>query len=166
MLTIGKWLRRVDTPEGSKEFQELYDHSYQEYIRNYELDYVTKLTVNNYPYVVFIESDGDFNQVFILGKEDQLYVFSDGCMAKEGRVFNTDGMAFVRLNRDNKFLGTFSVENSPYDMEENDSDWEYFEITKEAIMKKLNDILADRNIDETHTHGEATLKNTLFVRQL
>lgn len=159
MLIIGNWLKRVDTEEGRAKFKGTYDMDYFEYMIEHDVTYVTRLFAPKIAHVVILEYDGGINQVFSLTSKEHLEVYSSGCMSDKERVFNTDGMAFMRLVRDCKVQGTFCLENSPFDMEEDD--WEHMDSSKEEVFEKLNTMLSTRNAEFS-----ATPENTIFVRQL
>lgn len=159
MQIIGKWLRRVDTPEGRESFKKSYNVDFYEYMIRNEVTHITRLFPDNIKYIVFLDSYSIY-QIFVLEDKDHLMVYSSGCMAKEKRVFNTDGMAFMSLVRDCEVKGTFCIENSPYDQEK--GDWETeIEMTHKEGVSKVNAMLLDKKLPQT-----ATKKNTLFVRQL
>lgn len=159
MIIIGNWLKRVDTVEGRARFKGTYNMDYFEYMIEHEVTHITRLFAPKTAHVVIMEYDGSFNQVFSLYSNEHLEVHSDGCMCDKQRIFNTDGIAFIRLVRDCKVQGTFCLENSPFDMEDND--WNDFDISKEEIFEKLNIMLSERN-----AQFPATIDNTIFVRQL
>lgn len=159
MQIIGKWLKRVDTDEGRAEFKKFYDVDFYEYMINHEVTHITRLFPQNIKYIVFLDSYSIY-QIFALEEKDHLMVYSSGCIAKEKRIFNTDGMAFMRLVRDGEIKGTFCIENSPFDQEKND--WEEdLGFTHKAGIDKVNTMLNDKGLPM-----ESTKKNTLFVRQL
>lgn len=158
MIIIGNWLKRVDTVEGRAKFKGTYDVDYFEYMIEHQVTHITRLFAPKTAHVVILEYDGSMNQIFSLSSQEHLEVHSHSSVSDK-RVFNTDGMAFMRLIRDCEVKGTFCLENSPFDMEEDD--WQYMEYSKEKVFEKLNALLSDRNAEFT-----ATEDNTIFVRQL
>lgn len=156
MKTIGNWFDRVDTPEGIEKFQKNYKYHPVDYMERYQVDYLTELKVPTVCYIAILEYDGTFNQIFALEEGETINAYSSGCMADEGRIFNTDGMAFMTLVRDGQNIATFCLENSPYDAEDDDFD----EMSKEEVLENLNEVLG-RDFTQP-----ATESNTLFVRQL
>lgn len=156
MRVIGQWLDRVDTHEGYKEFENSYDMSYFEAIVQHELFNITRMQAKDKRHIVFLEHDGDFNQILTLDDGDLVYVYND----IEDTVFNSDGFAFIRVFNDSNDIGAFSVENSPYDMtpEEIQKD---MDVDPEEILVNLNKKLKENSVEHI-----ATFENTLFVCQL
>lgn len=128
------WNDRVDTEEGAKKFQDLYDMSHYQMIVDYEVFHITRVYPKQYKHIAFIESDGEVNCVFTLKDEEHLMVYSDGCMGDEA-VFNTDGIAFIELVRDCKKVAMWSVDQSPYDYK--DEEYDLHEIKKEEVLKNV-----------------------------
>jgi hypothetical protein len=157
MYIIGKWCPRVDSGKGLEYFKSLYKTTYQEMIRKYRLDHITELTNKTISFLVFPEYDGDINQIFVLQDEDTVKVYSEGRLSDEGRIFNTDGMAFFTLIKEEKEIATWCVENSPYDLTDEDFD----ELDKPTLLNTIRKSLKANNLD-----FEVTNTNVLFVRQL
>jgi hypothetical protein len=171
MKIIGKWLPRVDTPEGREQFKKKYSVDYYEYMIEHEVTSIKRLFYKNCKFIVILESDNTFNQVFVLEEQDHVMVYSEGCL-NDKFYFNTDGMAFMSLVRDCEKKATWFLENSPYDHEEDD--WEEphepdpdediiddSDMSKEGAFKRLRELLITHNINETVTDT-----NVIFVNQL
>jgi hypothetical protein len=163
MDIIGNWLNRVDDDEGLKYFESLYDISPYQMIVDHQIFHITRLFPEKVQHVVFMEYDGDINGIMSLNPGEHLMVYSDGCMAEEGRVFNTDGMAFIELVRDCKKVAMWSVENSPYDMVKDDweEDMDGEDFTYQDALEAVREELKKHDIDK-----EVTESNVIFVRQL
>ena len=157
MYVIGKWCTRVDSGKDVEYFKSLYKSTYQEIIKRYRLDHITELTNKNITFLVFPEYDGAVNQIFVLQDGDTVKVYSEGRLADEGRIFNTDGMAFFSLIKEGKETATWCVDNSPYDLTDDDFD----ELDKPTLLNTVRESLKANNLD-----FEVTDTNVLFVRQL
>lgn len=117
MLISGLWLDRVDSVAGVARFQDMYDKTPDDIIRIYELERIKipeqiKLIVFPCEY-----SKDKIQQTFQLAEGDEVYCWSEGCY---GTVFNTSGIAFMELERDGIVLARWSLENSPYEMSDED----------------------------------------------
>lgn len=151
------WHYRVDTEEGLKQFEDLYEQSPYKIIVEHEVFNITRIFPDEYRHVAFIEGDGEVNCVFTLKDNEHLMVYSG---VGGGSIFNTDGMAFVRLIRDCKQVAMWSVDNSPFDY--NDEEFEIREINIEDILNNIENAILES------TEGEFTVdrNNTLIVGQL
>lgn len=161
MRILGKWLTRVDTPEGRELFKQLYDKDFYEMMIRHDVTHISHIFPDIIRHVVFVEYDGTFNQVFSLDDGDHLLVYSDGCMSDKGCHFNTDGIAFFCLVRGGEIIGWYSVENSPYDLCEDD--WDLDDSCEELTvqLRAMLDVY-----DYPDTTKVVTNSNVLFVRQL
>ncbi|MNJ90399.1 hypothetical protein D3C87_79950 [compost metagenome] len=128
------WNNRVDTEEGAKKFEDLYEMSHYKMMVEYEVFHITRVFPKQYQHIAFVESDGDVNCVYTLKENEHLMVYSDGCMGDDA-VFNTDGIAFVSLIRDCKQVAMWSVDQSPYDYTEEEYDLHCTE--KEIFLKNI-----------------------------
>lgn len=163
MIITGNWLPQVDRPEDAAYFLELYDMTYLDYILDYEIDYITTADNKNISHIVFLEYDGSFNQIFSLEDGDTVHIHTEGdgagYMTDEVRFFNTDCMAFMQINSYGKDIGTYCVQDSPYDFINNE-DWD-LEQDYDTILNLLRQTLVSHNI-----LIPVTASNTLLVRQL
>lgn len=168
------WLDRVDTEWGSREFQDLYQISVWEYIVRYELFNINHISSNKYRHIVFLEgADSSINCLLSLTNEDKrehLVIYNN---VGEEHIFNTDGMAIIRLIRDSKDVAMFVVDNSPYDIKNNDEDNEFleseYETTRQKVIDKINKILENNKEcfpEKSQEPYKATIENTLIVGQL
>lgn len=128
MLIIGLWLDRVDTTTGVAQFQDMYEKTPDEMIKIYELERIKvpekiKLIVFPCEY-----AKDKVQQIFQLTEGDEVYCWSEGC---HDTVFNTCGIAFMELEREGVVLARWSLENSPYEM--NDEDLEGIEFDMSVL---------------------------------
>lgn len=145
MRVIGKWLERTDTPEGQAWFEDFYEITITDLIKDYELEPIT--VPAGIRAIVFPEDDGAINQVFLIDEGETIVAYSEGCY---DTVFNTSGMVVMELWRDNERVAQWLIENSPYEMSKQDFDDE--DIDLDRIFAKLP--------------AGLTMENTIFVRQL
>lgn len=145
MKVIGKWLGRTDTPEGKAWFEDFYEITIPDLIKDYELEPIT--VPDGIMAIVFPEYDGTINQTFLIDEGETVIAYSEGC---HDTVFNTSGMVVMELWRDGGRVAQWVIENSPYEMSR--QDFEEEEIDLDEIFAKLPDGL--------------TMENTIFVRQL
>lgn len=143
MLIKGKWLDQVYTGSGLNSFTNLYDSTPDQIIKDYELSRIKvpdsiKLIVFPCEY-----SKDKVQQTFQLEDGDSVYCWSEGYY---DTVFNTSGIAFMELERDGILLCRWSLENSPYEM--NDEDLEEIEFDMSVLPEGI------------------TRDQTIFVQQL
>lgn len=117
MLITGNWLDRVDTRVSVAKFQDMYICTPDQMIKVHELERIKvpehiKLIVFPCEY-----TEAKVQQTFELTEGDELYCWSEGCY---GTVFNTSGIAFMELEREGVVLARWSLENSPYEMNDDD----------------------------------------------
>jgi hypothetical protein len=156
------WNDRVDTEDGAKRFENLYKMSHYKMIVNHETFHITRIFPNKYQHIAFIEGmDGSANCVFTLKPGEHLMVYSSGCMG-DNAVFNTDGIAFVRLIRDCKEVAMWAVDQSPYDY--TDEDYDNHELDREEVMENIRKAIKESV--EGEMEYEVTSENTLIVGQL
>lgn len=137
MIIVDRWLDRVDTNTGMKEFLETYDMTPDEMIRDYDLEHIK--VPSHIKAIVFEDY-----QTFIIEEGDEVFVWSQGCY---DTVFNTSGIAFMELHRDGEMKSRWSIENSPY------------ELTKQ-------DFEEDEDLDDIKPPEGVTFEETIFVKQL
>lgn len=159
MKVIKSWLSQVNLPEFREEFAHLYGMDFYEYMIRYSVTHISYPHPDVIRHVAFLEYDGTINQLFSLEDDEHLMVYSSGCMAHEGKFFNTDGIAFMVLVREGKRVATFSVENSPYDLEE--SDFDELDQSKSDILQEIRKLLEANSCTIPVTDS-----NVLFVQQL
>lgn len=128
MVIVGLFLDRVDSESGLNSFTNLYDMTPDQIIKDYELSRIKvpehiKLIVFPCEY-----SKDKVQQIFQLTEGDEVYCWSEGC---HDTVFNTSGIAFMELERDGVVLARWSLENSPYEM--NDEDLEDIEFDMSVL---------------------------------
>lgn len=145
MQVIGKWLNRTDTPEGKAWFEDFYEMTIPELIKDYGLEPIT--VPAGIMAIVFPEYNGTINQTFLIDEGETVIAYSEGCY---DTVFNTSGMVVMELWRAGERIAHWLIENSPYEMSK--QDFEEEEIDLDAIFATLPDYL--------------TVENTIFVRQL
>lgn len=145
MRVIGKWLERTDTPEGQAWFEDFYEMTIPELIKDYELEPIT--VPAGIMAILFPEYDGTMNQAFLIDEGETVIAYSEGCY---DTVFNTSGMVVMELWRGGERIAQWLVENSPYEMSKQDFEEEDIDVGE--IFAKLPDYL--------------TMENTIFVRQL
>lgn len=145
MKVIGKCLDRVDTPEGQAWFEDLYEMTIPELIKDYELEPIK--VPEGIKAIVFPEYDGFVNGAFLIDEGETVIAYSEGCY---DTVFNTSGMVVMELWRDGERVAQWLIENSPYEMSKQDFEEEDIDLDK--IFAQLPDYL--------------TMENTIFVRQL
>lgn len=158
MKIIGRLCDRVDNIEGRKNFKESYDLDPFEFIFEQQLFHTSNLFESEYKYLVFLEYDADPRQVFYIEPGEHLTVYND----IEGKIFNTDSMAFFELVRDCSRVALFCTEFSPWSFKLNNEDYvSEMNTTAEEILDKINDFCKDKDIEQL-----ATIQNTLIVRAL
>lgn len=128
MVIVGLFLDRVDSESGLNSFTNLYDMTPDQMIKVHELERIKvpdhiKLIVFPCEY-----SKDKVQQIFQLTEGDEVYCWSEGC---HDSVFNTSGIAFMELERDGVVLARWSLENSPYEM--NDEDLEEIEFDMSVL---------------------------------
>lgn len=155
MQIKGKWLDDVKTEKGLAYFKDMYETTPEQMMEDYDLNRVTMLTTKEVKYIVFIEPDGTYvNMKFTLEHDgDYAVVYAQEGLESYG-VFNTDGIAFMGIYATGEPLKLFSIENSPYDLSEDDLE----ELAEQEDMT-IADILA-------LVAEDATVSNTKFVAQL
>lgn len=127
MKVIGKWLTQTSTIEGLKFFEMLYEMKPEQVIKDYELERF--VIPEHVKAIVLPEYNGDINQTFIIERElgDEVIVLSGGCC---DTIFNTDGMAFMDLFRNGEHLSRWVLDNSPYEMNDDDLEECEFDFNK------------------------------------
>lgn len=145
MRVIGKWLERTDTPDGQAWFEDFYEMTIPELIKDYELDPIT--VPASIMAIVFPEYDGTINQAFLIDEGETVIAYSEGCY---DTVFNTSGMVVMELWRGGERVAQWLIENSPYEMSK--QDFEDDDIDLDGIFANLP--------------AGLTMENTIFVRQL
>lgn len=145
MRIYGNWLERTDTPKGKAWFEEFYEMTIPDLIKDYDLDPIT--VHPNIKAIVFPESNASINQTFLIEAGETVVAYSEGCY---DTVFNTSGMVVMELWRDGERIAQWLIENSPYEMSKQDFEDEDIDLDK--IFAQLPDGL--------------TMENTIFVRQL
>lgn len=117
MIVNRKWLDRVDGKENIKEFADAYDMTPDSMIVVYELERIK--VPDNIKLIVFPceYSKDKFQQTFQIEDGDEVYCWSEGCY---GTVFNTCGIAFMELEREGEVIARWVIENSPYEMTDDD----------------------------------------------
>lgn len=141
MIVQGNWLTQTNTESGLKYFEDVYEMSVQELIKDYCLD---RFEVPQRAFVFMEPGDTHVNGIYVLEDGERAVVYGGGCY---DLPFNTDGMAVLEVfNRHDQLVGQFVVENSPYELPEGDEEWENIESTGEQIIVKhsiLNGLTAD-----------------------
>lgn len=145
MNVIGRWLERVDTIEGKAWFEDFYEITIPDLIKDYELEPI--MVPSHIKAIVFPDYDGFVNGAFLIDEGETVIAYSEGCY---DTVFNTSGMVVMELWRDGDRIAQWLIENSPYEMSK--KDFEDEDIDLDEIFAKLPDGL--------------TMENTIFVRQL
>lgn len=145
MNVIGRWLERVDTIEGKAWFEDFYEITIPDLIKDHELEPI--MVPSHIKAIVFPEGDGFVNGAFLIDEGETVIAYSEGCY---DTVFNTSGMVVMELWRDGDRIAQWLIENSPYEMSK--KDFEDEDIDLDEIFAKLPDGL--------------TMENTIFVRQL
>jgi len=155
MQIEGKWLDDVKTEKGLDFFKMMYETTPEQMMEDYDLNRVTVLTTKEVKYIVFIEPESTaINMQFTLEYDgDYAVVYAQEGLDECG-VFNTDGIAFMGVYSTGEPLKLFSIENSPYDLTEDDLE----ELAEQEDMT-VADILA-------LVADDATVSNTKFVAQL
>lgn len=133
MIIKGKWLDRVDTVDGITEFQDMYTCTPDRMIELYELSRIKvpeciKLIVFPCEY-----SKDKVQQTFQLEDGDEVYCWSEGCY---DTVFNTSGIAFMELEREGVIIARWSLEDSPYEM--NNEDLEEIEFDMSVLPEGID----------------------------
>jgi hypothetical protein len=163
MKVMGKKLLRVDTPEGKIDFQKRYGISAWQVIVDYDLETLHLRASDTLKHIAVMGHKSSIAQTFTLGLHDHLIVYSEQC---HDRIFNTDGMAFMRLLRDDRddpeeTVAMWCLENSPYDLMEED-------LARKEGCNKAQDMVDKVNARfiSYQLPGDATLTNTVFVQML
>lgn len=155
MKIEGRFLDDVKTEKGLAFFKDMYETTPEQMMEDYDLNRVTMLTTKEVKYIVFIEPDSThINMKFTLELEgDYAVVYAQEGLEECG-VFNTDGIAFMGIYETGEKLKLFSIENSPYDLTEDDLEEvaEYEGLTVEEVLALVA--------------PDATISNTKFVAQL
>lgn len=149
----------VDSEEGLKRFQELYDSTPEEIIRDYELSHETLLTCDYKPHIVFVDYDGEIYQSFSLQEGDTIVVCAEERLRDMDLIFNTSGMAFFYFFKQGVKKALFCVTDSPYDLTADDYDNEYF--TKASLLEAFR-----KKIENIEGLQPVTEETVLFVTQL
>lgn len=159
MHVIGNCCPRVDTPEGFLKFKEDYGLTPDEYIVKYDLTNITTFTNENKTHIAFIDYDGTINQLFSLKDGESIEVCADADLSYLELSFNSDCISFFHLVRNGEKVATFYAENSPYDIEEEHFDNDYY--TKESLINSVKELL-----DTFNCPIPVTGNNVFFVGQL
>lgn len=125
MKVIGKWLTETTTDEGLKFFEMMYEMTPAECIKRYELERIA--VPEHIKAIVCPEYDGTVNQMFLLEDGDEVFAWSEGCY---DTVFNTCGIAFMELVRDDILIAQWTLDNSPYEMNDDDLEEIEFDMSK------------------------------------
>lgn len=155
MKIEGRFLDDVKTEKGLAFFKDMYETTPEQMMEDYDLNRVTILTTKEVKYIVFVEPESThINMKFTLEHDgDYAVVYAQEGLDDCG-VFNTDGIAFMGVYATGEPLKLFSIENSPYDLSEDDLE----ELAEQEDMT-IADILY-------MVAEDATVSNTKFVAQL
>ena len=125
MKVIGKWLTETTNESELKWFVDLYEMTPEQIIEDYKLEqHIVNPEIRA---IVFPEYDGTINQMFILEPNDMVIVWGEGC---HDTFFNTDGIAFMELHRDQQLVAQWAMDNSPYEMNDDDLEECEFDMSK------------------------------------
>ena len=145
----------VTSEVGSKFFNEMYECTPDDIIKDYELEPF----VIDKRAVVVLEYDGKIVHAVNMDAGEVATVWGEGCY---GNPFNTDGIAFLDVE---SILGVrrFAYTNSPYELTEDDDEWFGFEIDYEQIGKIQQKFVDEVNdlLDTDYSFDQIT-----FVRML
>lgn len=161
MDVIGKSLLRVDTAEGKAYFNDVYEVSVWQVIVDGELDVFHLTLCDTFKHIAVVGYQGAIDQTFTLDTDDHLIVYSE---ARCEGLFNTDGMAFIRLVKEDKVdetIAMWCLRNSPYDLSEEDLAVESGKNDAQEMVAKVNAYLAMYQLEQ-----DASLTNTVFVKML
>jgi hypothetical protein len=178
VIKVGNWLCRADEvglaeAVGYNSFRAMYldggeYQNWQDVVQAYDLEEVTTFTFNKIRNIVVLEiANGGINQVLSLENEDETFtIFGDG---RCGGIFNTDGAAFIQYKKGGVERAVFMIDNSPYDVSEEDEWYEFTcsrdkDMTRDIALQELNLFLRNRGVD-IH-QNPFTSENTIFVTQL
>lgn len=116
MIIKGKWLDRVDG-DNATHFIDMYNMTPDALIVAYQLERIK--VPSNVKLIAFPceYSKDKLQQLFVIEPHDEVYCWSEGC---HGTVFNTSGIAIMELERHGDVIARWSLENSPYEMDEDD----------------------------------------------
>lgn len=164
MIVLNTCLLRVDKPEGKKHFEALYGQSVWQNIVDYELEANHLVMSDTFRYIAVVDGWGKILQTFVMEDKDYLIVYSSEGNAEDGCIFNSDGMAYMRLfqkDEREKSLAMWCLQNSPYDLTL--EDLERMSQNKDAheMATKVNAILLAHQLPT-----DASLDNTVFVQML
>lgn len=125
MKVHGKWLTQTTDAKQLEWFVDLYEMTPEQIIKDYKLE--VRSVPENIKLIVFPEYDGSINQIFEIEDGDMIFVWGGGCC---GTIFNTDGIAFMDLVRDDKVIAQWVMDNSPYEMNDDDLEECEFDMSK------------------------------------
>lgn len=133
MKVIGKWLTETSKESDRKWFIDLYEMTPEQIIKDYELE--QHIVNPEIKAIVFPEYDGEINQMFIIEPGDLVIVWAQG---RCDSIFNTDGIAFMEHHRDQKLVAQWAMDNSPYEMNDEDLEECEFDMSKlpEGIIRE------------------------------
>lgn len=149
-------------------FLRQYKTTHWQNIVDYQTFHVTELRRDAYEFVVILEAGGGVNRVIQLGERDFIrFLAEPRCAPDEGEPItysNTCGIGYMRcFEHDGKYgyveRAFFCLDNSPYDLSPNDSEWPY--IMEDSGEEIVRDLI--RFLGEGHT---CTHENTLYITQL
>lgn len=156
MHIFGKWLTDLQDPEDMQYFESMHKTSPYENIVRYQTFNVHHINQKNYKYIAIVEAGGGVNQLFMLEADDLVTTYC-GCSDREKPVyFNTDGIAYMELHRHSVKLGFWALDNSPYDIEVDDSEHDII-----VLLNEIGDMLGSDGFEQDQTYS-----NVLFVGQL
>lgn len=154
MQIEGRFLDDVRTEKGLAFFKDMYETTPEQMMEDHDTNRVTFITRNEFKYIVFLEYDGTINHQFKLERDSDSIIVHAQDGLEECGVFNTDGIAFMYVYSGGEEQMLYSVENSPYDL--SNEDIEELSMQEDFTVEGL---LASVGED-------ATVSNTKFVAQL
>jgi hypothetical protein len=125
MKIHGKWLTKTTDAEDLKWFVDLYEMTPDQIIKDYKLE--QHIINPEIKAIVFLEYDGSINQMFIIEPNDLVIVWAEG---RCDTIFNTDGIAFMELHRDQQLIAQWAMGDSPYEMNDEDLEECEFDMSK------------------------------------
>lgn len=170
MHILGSRNNRVDGVKNEAAFVATYGISHWQMIVEQETFDKSFILKNDFAYIAFVEpADNSISQLFILEDDDLIVVYA-GCGGKDGMgYFNTDGIAFMKLSRKGTFVAMWEIDQSPYDLNSKDDEYEQ-EMREEATVDLKNIIMktfkADNDAAEMIARIESGEDKILFVGQL
>ena len=148
MKQQGNWLCKTSEEHYRKWFEDLYEITVPDLIKDYELQ---RFEVKQKAFV-FLEYNGDVNGIIRLNEGDKAVIYGDG---RWGLPVNTDGIAVLEITEADGTFHQWVITDSPYELED-DEDPEWDDLGKDPLGL----------IEYEPMLWFLKLKEVMFIRQL